>query len=489
MFFYTGAMWWWKQKIHVSWTLALVCVCFVVGVSLAAIIQDVPFLLAALAVIVAVICLVVGRVYVLAPAAAASILVGLGYGGAHIGQRSVYQQLVGREVIVRGKIREDPTKSTSGATSVQIENVVINDAPMPGAVFLSIRSVRDIKRSDEVEGAGMVREGFANFPISMSLPSLQKVIRSPTADTGRRVRDWFAGKVREKIPEPQASLGIGFLTGQKSSLPTELSDALKIAGLTHIVVASGYNLTVLVHLARKLLVRVSKFLAAMSSALMVLSFMAVTGLSPSMSRAGLVSSLSLAAWYYGHTFHPFVLLPLAAAVTVAYQPSYVWGDLGWQLSFAAFAGVMIVSPLLQAYFFGQKEPGVFRQLLGETIAAHVVTIPVIALSFGVISNVALIANLLVVPLVPLAMLLTFICGVGAALSVPCLQIITVPTTWLLSYMVGVAQMVAEIPWAQSELVFPLFVWGIYLVVVVFACFWMWRQTKYSFMGTTKEPGG
>jgi competence protein ComEC len=176
-------------------------------------------------------------------------------------------------------------------------------------------------------------------------------------------------------------------------------------------------------------------------------------------------------------------LPFAAAITVALNPSYVWGDLGWQLSFTAFAGVMIVAPLLQAYFFGKKEPGVLRQILGETIAAHIVTVPIIALSFGTISNVAIIANLLVVPLVPLAMLLTFICGVWSITAIPFADLIAIPTTWLLGYMVQVATFVSELEWAQSELVVPGWAWLIYTLIVGITCIWMWHATKFNFRGT------
>lgn len=143
-------------------------------------------------------------------------------------------------------------------------------------------------------------------------------------------------------------------------------------------------------------------------------------------------------------------------------------------------GVMIVAPLLQAYFFGNKEPGTLRQILGETIAAHIVTIPIIAMSFGTVSNVAIVANILVVPLVPLAMLLTFICGMGAIFAVPLIEWIATPTAWLLGYMTNVATFVSELPWAQSQFNFMPIVWLGYAVVVALACFWMWRKTRYSF---------
>ena len=69
------------------------------------------------------------------------------------------------------------------------------------------------------------------------------------------------------------------------------------------------------------------------------------------------------------------------AITVLINPSYAWGDVGWQLSFAAFAGVMLLAPLLQSYYFGDKKPGTVRQILGETIAATLADVTDTALSF------------------------------------------------------------------------------------------------------------
>lgn len=472
-------MWWWKRHIHSSWVLALASIGFVGGVA-SALVLDVPFLVSIVAGIAVIACLVVSRMWAVPFVCVASVLLGVGYGSAHIAERGQYARWVGKTVQVSGWVKEDPSKNASGQLSLQLDTVTFDGSAMPGSIFVNIRGSPDIKRGDTVAGAGVIKDGFANFPASTSITKLSSIQRPEFGDIGRIVRDWFADKVRLLIPEPQASLGIGFLTGQKSALPEDLSDALKIAGLTHIVVASGYNLTILVRMARKLLLRVSKYLSAVSASLMIIAFMTVTGLSPSMTRAGLVSGMSLLTWYYGHAFHPFVLLPVAAAITVAFQPSYVWGDLGWQLSFSAFAGVMIVAPLLQTYFFGNKKPGVLRQILGETIAAHIVTVPIIAISFGTMSNVAIVANLLVVPLVPLAMLLTFICGLGAIANLPLIEWIATPTTWLLGYMTQVATIVSEIPWAQSELTAPPFVWVAYMFLLVSACWWMWRKTRYNF---------
>jgi len=471
--------WWLKQHIHSSWGIALACATFVTGVAVSLWVSMPLFLgLISLPVLVIILCL--RSRFVLIFVGFVAMVLGLSYGSLHLRGREKYESFFGKDVLLSGRIKEDASQGSSGGVSVQLDTVLIDGVTLPGSVLATGRTVHQALRGDTLEIHGRLREGFGSFAASITITKISAITRQPRGDMGRVVRDWFADMVRKVIPEPQASLGVGFLTGQKSALPTELADSLKIAGLTHIVVASGYNLTILVRLARKLLLKVSKFLSVVSSGMMVAAFVMVTGLSPSMTRAGLVSSMSLFSWYYGHAFHPFVLLPLAAAITVALQPSYVWGDLGWQLSFSAFAGVMIVAPLLQTYFFGNKEPGMFRQILGETIAAHIVTVPILALSFGTMSNVAIVANILVVPLVPLAMLLTFLCGVGVIVSVPFIQFLATPTTWLLGYMTNVASFVAEIPWAQSQLSAKPIVWVAYGIAVAIMCYWMWRKTKYSF---------
>jgi len=197
-----------------------------------------------------------------------------------------------------------------------------------------------------------------------------------------------------------------------------------------------------------------------------------------MLRAGLVSGLSLLAWYYGRQFHPLVLLPLAIAITVIVEPSYAWGDLGWQLSFAAFAGVIILAPILQKYLFGDKKPKLIGQVLIETVSAQIMTAPIIIAAFGQFSNIAILSNLLVLPLVPLAMLLTFLAGVGGLLTPGVAWLIGLPAKWLMSYMIAVINFSASLPWAVTKFKLSDGLTTIYYLGVVIACIYMQRKTHY-----------
>lgn len=471
------------RHVHISWLIAAASFAVCVGVVAAAKVSSGIFYSPAW-VVAGILLLILGlwkrRVYALGFVFIAGSLIGLWRGGVSQGELAPYHRLIGKTLVVQGTVSEDADTDKDNNLVIRLTDIAIGGHRVAGAMWVDLSTGKtDIKRSDCVTVRGELSDGFGSFAASMYRAQLKRVQRPEPGDVALRVRDWFAGGVRKAISEPQASLGVGYLVGQRRALPPELSNALKIAGLTHVVVASGYNLTILVRLARRLFEKVSKYLSALSSGSMIVAFMAVTGLSPSMSRAGLVAVLSLLAWYYGRKFHPLVLLPFAAAVTLLVNPSYGWNDLGWQLSFAAFAGVMLLAPLGQAYFFGNKKPGIVRQILGETIAAQLATLPILVLAFGYFSNVAVIANLLVLPLVPLAMLLTFIAGVGALIVPAAATIIGFPAQLLLTYMTSVTTYVAHLPWAQTMLSISWLWCLLFYLILAAGCVYVWRKTRYS----------
>jgi len=478
---------WWllKRKIHISWLIATGCAGIFIGVFSAQYISN-SFISSTVGLTIAIIFIAMALwrkyVYLIPFLIIGGVLFGLWRGSISQAELSQFKPLYGKAISLEGTVKDDVDTGASDQLVIRLDSLIISSKSIPGVLWITATGA-DIKRGDKLLLHGILMEGFGNFSGVMYRASIDKIIHPQPGDIARVVRDWFADAVRRVIPEPESSLGVGYLVGQRRALPADLATALQIAGLTHVVVASGYNLTILVRLARRLFVKVSKYLSALSASVMIVAFVAVTGMSPSMSRAGLVSGLSLAAWYYGRKFHPIVLLFLAIAATLLINPSYAWGDLGWQLSFAAFAGVMIVAPLMHRYLFGDKKPGMIRQILGETVSAQLATAPILIASFGQLSNVAIISNLLVLPLVPFAMLLTFIAGVGSLVVSAVAGFVGMPATWLLHYMVSVAEYLASLPWAMSVVQLPW--WGVVLcyAVIIGACLYMWRVTKFNLRET------
>lgn len=464
---YDEAMYWLKRKMHPTWHFTVWCLGIVGGLACGlqpwiGEFQGVAWLLLGLALFV--VALMMRWRILLVVALIGGLVIGLWRAAEQQADLTVYQFLVGSERAVTGVVSEDPDADSSGHVTLRLDDISIEGQAIGGTMWVSLDDEVPVRRSDTVTLRGEMSEGFGAFSAAMYRAEVLKIERPVPGDVALTVRDNFGEHVRAQIDEPAASLGMGYVAGQRRSLPPELDEALRMAGLTHVVVASGYNLTILVRFARRLFSKASRFLALFTSLVLVVGFIAVTGLSPSMMRAGLVAGLALFAWYFGRKFHPLTLIALAAAATGLINPSYVWGNLGWQLSFLSFAGVMILAPLLQAYFFGSAKPGTLRQIIGETFSAQLMTAPLLLYAFGSVSVVALAANVLVLPLVPLAMLLVFLVGVFGYVLAPVAWLVAFPTQWLLDYMVWVAMWLSSFEWSQLSAQVPLV--GIVMLYVV-----------------------
>lgn len=390
-----------------------------------------------------------------------------------------YRQSVDQKVALVGEVTQDATYGNKKQIDFMIGGVRVGERTLPGTVRVTTFSPVQPKQGDIVRVEAKLKDGFGSYQAGLYFADVQLLAKGQSWFA--KVRHQFSAVILSVIPEPQASLGLGFLLGIKSQLPDDLNEQLKIVGLTHIVVASGYNLTILVRAARRLLVKRSKYQATLAAGVLIVGFVGITGLSPSMSRAALVTSLSLAAWYYGRVIHPVLLLLFAAAVTALVNPLFLWGDIGWYLSFLAFGGVMLLAPLVQRRLCGKRRPPLIVQISIETVCAELVTLPLILWIFGVFSAVGLAANVFVSPLVPLAMLVTFVGGVATIVVPNVGSWLALPAHWILGYMVAAVEHMAAIPWAQQHVSISLGVMiGLYVGIAVMGLL-MYRRTKYNYL--------
>lgn len=289
------------------------------------------------------------------------------------------------------------------------------------------------------------------------------------------LRRHFAVGMQNALPDYESSLGLGLLIGQRSTLPSTIVQDLTAVGLVHIVAVSGYNVTILARGVQRLKISRSKFQQLALSLILIGGFVLVTGFSASIVRASLVSLLSLWAWYYGRQIRPLLIILFTAALTAAYNPFYIWSDLGWYLSFLAFFGVLIVAPLLASRLTKISKPGVLLMLLIETLSAELVTLPLILSVFGHLSLVSILANILIVPLVPFAMLLATIAAAGGAIVPAIAGWFAWPAKLLLTYMLDVIHLLAGLPFSSVTLnISTADMLGLYLLLLLITLM-LWRK--------------
>ncbi len=390
------------------------------------------------------------------PALLAILIIGLNLGlwrgDITKSQIDMYRPLYGQRVILAGRVIDDSSYAFRLQTRFHIGAVQLvtqdGNVDLPGRVRVQGFGAPSVRRGDAVEVVGKIREGYGNRQGSISFAKITVHGRSANVVEDIRAK-YFAG-VNTALPEPNASLGLGFLVGLRTLLPTDLLDQLSATGLTHIVAVSGYNLTILVRFMRRVFARRSIYLAMLSSIGLIVSFLAVTGFTPSIVRAAVVSGLALLAWYYGRLVHPILLILLAAAITAFWNPLYLWYDLGWYLSFAAFFGVLVLAPLMMARFF-KKKPGFMGQVVVETTGAQIMALPIIAVVFSEVSVISILANALILPMIPVAMVLTFVAGLAGALVPYISGWFAWPADFLLTFMVDSINIMSRLPWALREM--------------------------------------
>ncbi len=366
-------------------------------------------------------------------------------------QLQPYQTYAKHNVVVIGRATSDGAYDKKHQLAFTMEHLQIIQprvVSLPGSISTGGFGAGAIYRGDVVQVSGNLYPTRGNNLASINFAELRVLESKPSAiDIFRRK---FAAGLQSALPEPLASFGLGLLTGQRTTLPESVSEHLLMVGLTHIVAVSGYNLTIMVEVARRIFGNRSKFQTMAACSLLITSFLLITGNSPSIVRASIISMLSLGAWYCGRAMKPLALLLTAAAITVLANPMYIWGNVSWYLSFLAFFGVVVVAPLATTRWFGDRPPPIIVKMIIESLAAEVMTLPYVLYIFGQMSTVSLPANLLIAVWVPLAMLLCVIAGIAGMLLPMLAGWMAWPAVFVLTYMLDAAALLSRLPHAFIE---------------------------------------
>lgn len=369
---------------------------------------------------------------------------GLARGGQYVTKLDDLRYLSARTVSVEATATSDSIYGKNSQiqfTANHIKLLAPYQKDLVGTFKISGFGTRMVYRGDRVNATGKLYPSRGSNQATISYSQLS--IAAPGHDVFANASRKFSAGMQNSLPEPLSSFGLGLLIGVRSLMPQDILNQLTAVGLVHIVAVSGYNLTILIRGVGRLKIR-SKYQKTVLSLALIFLFAMVTGFSASIVRAALVSVLSLWAAYYGRRIKPLVLISFAAALTGFINPLYVWGDLSWYLSFLAFFGILIIAPSIQGRLFS-KQPKLITSVLVETLSAELMTLPLILLSFNQLSIVSLLANLLIVPLVPFAMLLAAIAAFAGAILPQLAGWLAWPAVLLLSYMLDIIHLLAGIP--------------------------------------------
>lgn len=286
-----------------------------------------------------------------------------------------------------------------------------------------------------------------------------------------QIKNKLQDKIIRLLPAPESGLMVGLILGGSANLSKQVQDNFSKTGLTHIVAVSGYNVTIVAEYLMLLgiflgLWRKQAFYFALVG---IFLFVVMTGMPASAVRAGVMGSLLIWAMKNGRLANSQNAIISAAGVMLVFNPLLLRWDVGFQLSFGATIGIIYFYPLIEKYSIKKNGISFLSEILFLTLSAQVFVLPIILNDFQKLSVISPLANLLVLPIIPLTMLLGFIMVVLSFIFPPLATVFAWLTFLPLKYETSVINFLANLKFSSVEVLNFSWIWvaGWYIILIWF----------------------
>ncbi|MFA5729665.1 MAG: ComEC/Rec2 family competence protein [Candidatus Paceibacterota bacterium] len=387
----------------------------------------------------------------------------------------------GKEVVIEGKVSNDPER---GAEKMQMTVDIFDDKEKLGKILVFTDKYFPAEFGDTVKIKGVIKipEKFDDFDyrgylakdqISMivSFPKIE-IIKSQNTFIGR-VYDFkkeLGRKIKENIPADLSPILEAMILGNDQLMDKELKDKLSKSGLSHVIAISGSHIVIFSAMLFEVLIFFGLWRkqALLGSIIFTVLYIFLVGMPASGVRAGIMVGLLFLAQLISRQSFNLRTLVIAASIMLLFNPLLLKFDLGFQLSFLAVLGIILIAPVFNKWLdvILKGKIAWLREIIAMTVAAQLFTLPLLISSFGYFSLVSLVSNIVVLPITPILMAL--------GILVPFLGIIVaLPCSILLSYLMIVVDISSRASFATMEVNLPFIV----LLVIYFPLLYLARKGR------------
>jgi competence protein ComEC len=288
----------------------------------------------------------------------------------------------------------------------------------------------------------------------------------------RDIRQAAVIRARKYFPSPVSELLLGMTIGVDffSKVP-QFKEMLLQTGTIHVVVVSGYNISLVYTLVWAFLGSFYDRTKLVIGGFVALFYAVLSGFDPPVVRSWLMGSVAYLGKFYGHSFPVLRVLIFTGLLMVAWRPPFLF-SLSFQLSFLATLSLVLFSEGIERWSFVSRIPVLFREDFVATVAAQVLVWPLISLCFGRVSLISILVNSLILWTVPVATILggafLLFFFVGDFLSRVFAFCVYVP----LDIFVDAVRFFSKFPFAQVDLEVSLVFFVLYYLVVFVL---VWRR--------------
>lgn len=373
-----------------------------------------------------------------------------------------------QEIVFRGIIVKEPEKKTDKIKiTVQSREIKINQQwrEVSGRVLIAVALYPDYSYGDFLEISGQLKEPvkFDDFDYQEYLTKDKifsviyypriKLISEKQGNEFYQMIFNFKDKLRKAIDRTllpaQSSILKAVCLGDKSDLSPVLKEKFSRTGVSHIIAISGMHMVIMAEILLFLFLaaglwRSQTFYLAVA---VLTAYILMIGAPASAIRAGIMVGLLFFSQKTGRLNSSFRALVFAAAAMLLINPLLLRVDVGFQLSFAACLGIIYLKPILDAGLSSLSNPFNLRDVLTLTFSAQLAVLPLLIFNFGQLSLISPLANLLIVPFLPLLMILGMAIGFSGLIFPFFAKIVAFPAWLLLTYFIKTIEFLSSLPGA------------------------------------------
>lgn len=313
----------------------------------------------------------------------------------------------------------------------------------------------------------------------MKKPSIEKISQQKKWSVRGKLfslKHSFLENIKRVLGEPHAALAGGLVVGEKNALGKKLLEEFRVVGLIHIIVLSGYNITIVADSIRRVLSFLPRVYGIILGGCGICAFGILVGGGATVMRSCIMAIIALTAEMFRRDYNVARALLIAGLIMLFENPLILLYDPSFQLSFLATLGLILLSSRFEKRLGFITERLGLRGLVASTCATQVFVSPYILYMMGQLSLIGMLVNILVLPIIPLTMLMVFLTGACGFISTTLSYIPGWIAHFLLSYELFIVNIFSHVPYASLEVPrFPFW--------VVLLCYTIYLLTLTKFPST------
>ena len=257
-------------------------------------------------------------------------------------------------------------------------------------------------------------------------------------------------KINSLLPQPQSFLGAGLILTGKGSLDSDLQNEFKRVGLIHIVVLSGFNVSIVAVLVMSILGFLPPIVRFVIGMFFMTCFCLMVGGGASIMRSLFMNAVAIFGKTMNLKYDPLKGLFIAGLIMMVFNPMLLFFDPSFQMSYMATFGLTFLSEKISKHLSFLPEKFGVKETMAATISTQIAVTPLIMHFSGIVSLISLFTNIVVLPFIPYTMLFVATSMFLSFVSIFAAQIFSFVAYILLTYELWIVHFSAGLPFAAIE---------------------------------------